>query len=107
MATRCAPDTLNSGDSMIRRPKLPNLAKSGTVQNPLRFTDILPVRAMKPGVEYQGWKCSDCEQPIAPRQQGLDRPDSSLTIKCPHCGEVQHLTWQGLATLRYEPRKAR
>lgn len=92
---------------MIRRPKLATLAKVGTVQNQLRFTDILPVRRMMPTKEYESWRCKSeaCEQLIAPKQRGLDRPALVLSVKCPHCGTVQEHTWQGLELHRYQPPK--
>jgi sarcosine oxidase delta subunit len=90
-----------------RRQSSPNVAKLGTVQNPLRFTDILAPRRMKHGVQYESWRCKSetCERPIAPKRQGLDRPTRVLSVKCPHCGTVQEHTWQGLELLRYEPPK--
>jgi hypothetical protein len=91
---------------MNRPPKLPNLAKVGTAQNPLRFTDILSPRRMKAGIEYESWKCERCELPIVPKRQGLDRPTRVLSVKCPHCGVVkENRTWQSLSMNRFEPRK--
>jgi hypothetical protein len=90
---------------ITRRGSPPNLAKLGTVQNPLRFTDILPARRMRHGAQYESWRCKSetCEQPIAPKRQGLERPARVLSVRCPHCGMVQEHTWQGLELLRYKP----
>ena len=88
---------------MILSRKLPKLAKLGTVQNPLRFTDILPPRAMKSGREYESWKCNNeaCEQPIVPRRQRLDRPALVLSIKCPHCGNEDLYRWSARSEHQY------